>query len=60
MQVRVALKTRVWSPGIDSVNLGFDETSTFTFSVQVGDVPSGTVINNDTYLVVSPEDIQCR
>ena len=42
----------------DSVNLGFDETSTFTFSVQVGDVPSGTVINNDTYLVVSPEDIR--
>ena len=42
----------------DSVNLGFEETSSFTFSVQVGDVSSGTVINNATYLVVSPEDIQ--
>ncbi len=40
-----------------SVDLGFEETTTFTFSVNVGDVPSGTVINNDTYLVVSPEDI---
>ena len=43
-----------WSP---SVNLGFGETTTFTFSVDVGNVPSGTVINNDTYLVTGPEDI---
>ncbi len=42
----------------DSVDLGFDETSMYTFSVQVGDVPSGTVINNDTYLVVSQDDIR--
>jgi uncharacterized repeat protein (TIGR01451 family) len=42
----------------DSVDLGFDETSMYTFSVQLGDVPSGTVINNDTYLVVSQDDIR--
>ena len=39
------------------VSLTFGETSEFTFSVEVADVPSGTVINNDVYLVVSPEDI---
>ena len=37
--------------------MGFGETTEFTFSVEIGDVPSGTVINNDVYLVVSPEDI---
>jgi uncharacterized repeat protein (TIGR01451 family) len=40
-----------------SVTLGFSETTGFTFSVQVADVPSGTAINNDVYLVVGPEDI---
>ena len=35
-----------------SVDLEFGETSTFTFSVNVGDVPSGTVIENNDYLVV--------
>ena len=39
------------------VSLTFGETTEFTFSVEIGDVPSGTVINNDVYLVVSPEDI---
>jgi uncharacterized repeat protein (TIGR01451 family) len=34
-----------------SVNLAFGETSTFTFSVTVGDVASGTVIENKNYLV---------
>jgi len=41
-----------------TVDLAFGETSTFTFSVNVGDVPSGTAIHNDNYLVVSPEDIR--
>jgi uncharacterized repeat protein (TIGR01451 family) len=41
-----------------SVDLAFGETSTFTFSVNVGDVASGTVIHNDNYLVVSPDAIQ--
>ncbi len=41
-----------WNPNVD---LKFGETTEFTFSVKVGDVPSGTVINNDVYLVVSPE-----
>jgi uncharacterized repeat protein (TIGR01451 family) len=40
-----------------TVNLGFGETFAFTLSVEVGNVSSGTVINNDTYLVVSPWDI---
>ena len=39
------------------VSLAFGETTAFTFSVEIGDVTSGTVINNDVYLVVSPEDI---
>jgi uncharacterized repeat protein (TIGR01451 family) len=39
------------------VSLTFGETTEFTFSVEIGDVPSGAVINNDIYLVVSPEDI---
>jgi len=39
-----------WSP---SVNLKFSETIPFTFSVMIGDVPSGTVIQNDTYSVNS-------
>ncbi len=37
------------------VSLTFGETTEFTFSVEIGDVPSGTVISNDTYLVGSPE-----
>jgi uncharacterized repeat protein (TIGR01451 family) len=37
-----------------SVDLSYGETSEFTFSVKVGDVPSGTVISNDTYAVMSP------
>src|SRR4030043_746150 len=41
-----------------SVDLVFGETKVFTFSVNVSDVPSGTVIHNDNYLVVSPEDIR--
>jgi uncharacterized repeat protein (TIGR01451 family) len=39
-----------------TVDLAFGETSTFTFSVNVGGVPSGTAIHNDNYLVVSPDD----
>jgi len=34
-----------------SVDLEFSETSTFTFSVTIGDVPSGTVIENNDYRV---------
>jgi len=41
-----------------TVDLAFGETSTFTFSVNVGDVPSGTTLHNDNYLVVSPVDIR--
>jgi uncharacterized repeat protein (TIGR01451 family) len=37
-----------------SVTMDFGETSVFTFSVLVGDVPSGTVIHNGVYLVNSP------
>jgi uncharacterized repeat protein (TIGR01451 family) len=44
----------IWSR---SVNMTFGETTEFTYSVEIGDVTSGTVINNDVYLVVSPEDI---
>ncbi len=36
------------------VTMDFGETSIFTFSVLVGDVPSGTVIHNGVYLVNSP------
>jgi uncharacterized repeat protein (TIGR01451 family) len=36
------------------VNLDFGDTTTFTFSVMVGDVTSGTVIENSDYQVVSP------
>jgi uncharacterized repeat protein (TIGR01451 family) len=40
------------------VDLGYGETTTFTFSVNVNeDVVSGTVIDNHTYLVVSPDGI---
>ncbi len=40
------------------VDLGYGETATFTFSVNVNeDVVSGTVIDNPTYLVVSPGGI---
>jgi uncharacterized repeat protein (TIGR01451 family) len=37
------------------VALEFGETSEMTFSVNVGNVPSGTVIENNDYLVVSKE-----
>lgn len=40
----------MWDP---TVNLKFGETTEFTFSVEVGDVPSGTVIENNEFLVVS-------
>ncbi len=49
------------SPGLDVVtwtrlvNLDFGDTTAFTFSVNVGDVQSGTVIQNDNYGIVSPE-----
>ena len=36
-----------------SVTLGNKESTTFTFSVDVNDVPSGTVITNDDYQVTS-------
>jgi large repetitive protein len=39
-----------------TVDLAFGKTSTFTFSVNIGDVPSGTAIHNDNYLLVSPDD----
>ena len=51
------------SPGGDvvtwtrSVTMGYGETSSFTFSVTVDDVPSGTVLNNDTYMVISHDAI---
>ncbi len=51
------------SPGGDvvtwtrSVDLLVGETTSFTYSVTVDDVPSGTVINNEVYLVISPEAI---
>jgi uncharacterized repeat protein (TIGR01451 family) len=41
-----------------SVNLDYGETTPFTFSVEVADIPSGTIINNDVYLVASPDDIK--
>jgi len=47
-------KAVTWDP---SVNLNFGETTEFTFSVEIADVPSGTVINNDVYLVVKQGDI---
>ena len=37
------------------VTLGLGQTTVFTFSVDVGDVPSGTVITNADYQVASPE-----
>ena len=40
-----------------SITLGFGETSAFTFSVEVGDVSSGTVIHNGIYFVDSPYGI---
>lgn len=40
---------------IRSVTLDLEETTAFTFSVDVGDVPSGTVITNDRYQVASSE-----
>jgi uncharacterized repeat protein (TIGR01451 family) len=38
-----------------NVTLGFGQSTVFTFSVDVADVPSGTVIVNDNYRVSSPE-----
>jgi uncharacterized repeat protein (TIGR01451 family) len=38
-----------------SVSLGTGETTYFDFAVEVGPVPSGTVITNDGYWVSSPE-----
>jgi uncharacterized repeat protein (TIGR01451 family) len=38
-----------------NVNLDLGDTTVFTFSVNVGDVPSGTVIVNEQYQVTSPE-----
>ncbi len=35
------------------ISLALGETTAFTFSVDVGDVPSGTVISNDEYAVAS-------
>jgi uncharacterized repeat protein (TIGR01451 family) len=52
------------SPGGDvvtwtrSVTMDYGETTSFTFSVDVAEVPSGTVINNDVYMVASPDDIE--
>jgi uncharacterized repeat protein (TIGR01451 family) len=40
-----------------SISLGFGDTTAFTFSVDIGDVASGTVINNDVYQVSSEEGI---
>ncbi len=37
------------------VTLGLGETSLFNFSVDVADVPSGTIISNQTYQVASAE-----
>jgi uncharacterized repeat protein (TIGR01451 family) len=36
------------------VTLAFGETTIFTFSVDIGNVPSGTVITNDSYRVTGP------
>ena len=36
------------------VTLALGETTAFTFSVNVGDVPSGTVISNSNYEVIGP------
>jgi uncharacterized repeat protein (TIGR01451 family) len=38
-----------------TVDLDLHESTVLTFSVMVGDVPSGTVITNDTYQVTSAE-----
>ncbi len=38
-----------------NVTLGLGETTTFDFAVDVGPVPSGTVITNQDYWVSSPE-----
>ena len=47
-----------WCTWFRPVDLGYGETTTFTFSVNVNeDVVSGTVIDNHTYLVVSPDAI---
>jgi uncharacterized repeat protein (TIGR01451 family) len=39
------------------VTLDYGETSSFTYSVTVNDVPSGTVLNNGVYLVISHDAI---
>jgi uncharacterized repeat protein (TIGR01451 family) len=63
---RVPLNTTVGDVGPDgmtngqvvtwtrNVTLQLGETTAFTFSVDVGDVPSGTVIANEDYQVASP------
>ncbi len=60
---QIPLNTTILQPGEDGsvipggirwtrpVTLELGETSIFTFSVNVGDVPSGTVITNDQYQV---------
>jgi uncharacterized repeat protein (TIGR01451 family) len=60
-------KTTSPNPGVDGITDGnivtwtrhitleLGETTVFTFSVDVGNVPSGTVITNDNYRVTSPE-----
>jgi uncharacterized repeat protein (TIGR01451 family) len=40
-----------------SITLDFGASTVFTFSVDVADVPSGTVIQNDQYQVASPYGI---
>ena len=64
---RVPLSTTVLSVGPDGVSgggavtwtravtLALGETSAFTFSVMVGNVPSGTVISNADYQVADPQ-----
>ncbi len=37
-----------------SISIGLGETTAFTFSVNVGNVPSGTVIANTNYQITSP------
>jgi uncharacterized repeat protein (TIGR01451 family) len=43
---------------IRDVTLDFGETTSFTFSVKVSDVPSGTVIENQDYFVQGAGDVK--
>jgi uncharacterized repeat protein (TIGR01451 family) len=64
---RLPSNTTSPDPGVDGITDGdivtwtrhitleLGETTVFTFSVDVSDVPSGTVITNDDYQVTSPE-----